>query len=189
MKIIVVASLAYSLINFRGRLIAAMIENGHEVLLCAPDHDPEIEARLKAMGATYLQMPMARAGMNPFIDIWTLAWLVRCFWRERPQAVLAYTQKPIIYGGIASRLFHNVGFYAMVSGLGHVFSDGGSRLLACVRTIVSVLYRLVTSGRPTGCCRSSSPRRRRSSRTSTGICSPSTPTARRQVRVSPIPRP
>ena len=142
MKIIVVASLAYSLINFRGRLIAAMIENGHEVLLCAPDHDPEIEARLKAMGATYLQMPMARAGMNPFIDIVTLAWLVRCFWRERPQAVLAYTQKPIIYGGIASRLFRNLDFYAMVSGLGHVFSDGGSRLLTCVRAIVSVLYRL-----------------------------------------------
>ena len=142
MKIIVVASLAYSLINFRGRLIAAMIENGHEVVLCAPDHDPEIEAKLKAMGATYLQMPMARAGMNPFIDILTLAWLVRCFWRERPQAVLAYTQKPIIYGGIASRLFRNIGFYAMVSGLGHVFSDGGSRLLACVRAIVSLLYRL-----------------------------------------------
>jgi glycosyltransferase involved in cell wall biosynthesis len=119
-----------------------MIENGHEVLLCAPDHDPEIEARLKAMGATYLQMPMARAGMNPFIDIVTLAWLVRCFWRERPQAVLAYTQKPIIYGGIASRLFRNIDFYAMVSGLGHVFSDGGSRLLTCVRAIVSVLYRL-----------------------------------------------
>lgn len=142
MKIIVVASLAYSLINFRGRLIAAMIEDGHEVILCAPDHDPQIEARLTAMGATYLQMPMARAGMNPFIDIVTLAWLVRCFWRERPQAVLAYTQKPIIYGGIASRLFPNIGFYAMVSGLGHVFSDGGSRLLACVRAIVSILYRL-----------------------------------------------
>lgn len=142
MKIIVVASLAYSLINFRGRLIAAMIENGHEVVLCAPDHDPDVEARLRSMGATYRQMPMARAGMNPFIDIVTLAWLVRCFWRERPQVVLAYTQKPIIYGGIASRFFRNVDFYSMVSGLGHMYSDGGSRLLASVRTMVSILYRL-----------------------------------------------
>lgn len=142
MKIIVIASLAYSLINFRGRLIAAMIEQGHEVLVCAPDHDPEIEGQLKAMGATYLRMPMARAGMNPLVDMVTLLWLMRCFWREHPAVVLAYTQKPIIYGGIASRLVGRTRFYAMVSGLGHVFSDGGSRLLPYVRRGVSILYRL-----------------------------------------------
>lgn len=142
MKIIVIASLAYSLINFRGRLIAAMIDDGHEVVVCAPDHDPDIEARLKAMGATYLRMPMARAGMNPFVDIVTLAWLIRCLRRERPGIVLAYTQKPIIYGGIASRFFPRIRFYAMVSGLGHVFSDGDSRLLPYVRAMVSALYRL-----------------------------------------------
>ncbi|HKY82067.1 MAG TPA: glycosyltransferase family 4 protein [Sphingobium sp.] len=141
MKIIVIASLAYSLINFRGRLIASMIDNGHEVVVCAPDHDPEIEAKLKAMGATYLQMPMARAGMNPFADLATLGWLIRCFRRERPATVLAYTQKPIIYGGIASRFVPGIRFYAMVSGLGHVFSDGESRLLPYMRRIVSILYR------------------------------------------------
>lgn len=54
---------------------------------------------------------------------------------------MAYTQKPIIYGGIASRFFPSIRFYAMVSGLGHVFSDGESRLLPYVRAIVSILYR------------------------------------------------
>ncbi|WP_022683572.1 sugar transferase [Sphingobium bisphenolivorans] len=142
MKIVIIASLAYSLVNFRGRLIASMIEEGHEVVVCAPCHDAEIEVRLQAMGAAYRRTPMARAGMNPFADLVTLAWLVRCLWRERPQVVLAYTQKPIIYGGIASRFFPGLDFYAMVSGLGHVFSEGGSRLLPYVRSIVSLLYRL-----------------------------------------------
>ena len=36
MKIIVIASFAYSVINSRGRPIAAMIGNGHEVMACAP---------------------------------------------------------------------------------------------------------------------------------------------------------
>ena len=36
MKIIVIASLAYWVINFRGRLIAAMIGNRHDVIFCAP---------------------------------------------------------------------------------------------------------------------------------------------------------
>ncbi|MDX3909601.1 MAG: glycosyltransferase family 4 protein [Sphingobium sp.] len=141
MKIVVIASLAYSLVNFRGRLLAAMIDNGHEVVACAPDSDPDVEARLREMGVTYRQMPMARTGMNPFKDIATLLWLTRFLKRERPQLVLAYTQKPIIYGGIASRIAGGARFYAMVSGLGHVFSDGDSRFLPLVRRIVSTLYR------------------------------------------------
>lgn len=142
MKIVVVASLAYSLVNFRGRLLSSMVDHGHEVVACAPDRDPEIEARLKAMGVTYRAIPMARAGLNPFADLVTLSGLIGCFWRERPDIVLAYTQKPIIYSGIASRLFARIRFYAMVSGLGHVYSESGSRILPYVRMLVSALYRV-----------------------------------------------
>lgn len=141
MKILVLASLAYSLVNFRGRLLAAMIANGHEVIACAPDSDPEIEAKLASMGVAYHRMPMARTGMNPLTDIVTLGWLSAFLLRQRPQLVLAYTQKPIIYGGIASRLFGKARFFAMVSGLGHVFSEDGSRGLPLIRRIVSALYR------------------------------------------------
>jgi len=87
-------------------------------------------------------MPMARTGMNPFSDALTLLWLTRVLLRERPKLVLAYTQKPIIYGGIASRIAGVPRFFAMVSGLGHVFSDSESRLLPLVRRIVSRLYRI-----------------------------------------------
>jgi len=141
MKIVVIASLAYSLINFRGRLLADMIAQGHEVVACAPDSDPAIEARLQALGVCYRQLPMSRVGLNPLDDLRTLAWLVRYLWRERPDVVLAYTQKPIIYGGIASSFFPKVRYYAMVSGLGHVFSEGESRILPLIRRVVSILYR------------------------------------------------
>ncbi|AUW57377.1 glycosyltransferase family 1 protein [Sphingobium sp. SCG-1] len=141
MKVVVIASLAYSLVNFRGRLLAAMVENGHDVIACAPDSDPEIEDRLRSMGVAYRRMPMARTGMNPLTDIVTLLWLIGFLLRNRPQLVLAYTQKPIIYGGIASRLVGGTRFFAMVSGLGHVFSESGSRLLPLIRRIVSTLYR------------------------------------------------
>jgi glycosyltransferase involved in cell wall biosynthesis len=141
MKIVVIASLAYSLVNFRGRLLEAMVAAGHEVVACAPDEDPEIERRLGTIGIAYRRMPMARAGLNPFVDVTTLLWLIRFFRRERPAIVLAYTQKPIIYGGIASRLAGQGRFFAMVSGLGHVFSDGGSRAMRLLRRVVSVMYR------------------------------------------------
>lgn len=139
MKIIVVASLAFSLVNFRGRLLKDMVANGHEVLACAPDDDRVVAAQLAAMGIGFRVMPMARAGLNPLADIRTLAWLVSLFRKQRPDLVLAYTQKPIVYAGIASRIAGGIRYFAMCSGLGHAFADNGARWL---RWLVAALYRV-----------------------------------------------
>src|SRR3546814_1456624 len=54
--------------------------------------------------------------------------------------MLAYTQKPIIYGGLAARLTRVPEFYVLMSGLGYVFSpEANHRPL--LRTIVRRLYR------------------------------------------------
>lgn len=139
MKVVVVASLAFSLTNFRGRLLRAMVDAGHQVIACAPDRDAKVEAALAEMGVAFRHMPMKRTGLNPLVDLLTLGWLVRLFATERPSIVLAYTQKPIVYSGIAARLVGRVRFFPMVTGLGHAFAEGGSRVL---RVIVSTLYRL-----------------------------------------------
>ena len=138
MKVVVVASLAFSLVNFRRRLLEDMIACGHEVIACAPDDDCEVVRELAMMGVPYRKMPMARSGLNPLADLRTLAWIVRLLDRERPDLVLAYTQKPIVYAGIASRIVRGSRFFAMVSGLGHAFGEGGGRWL---RLVVAVLYR------------------------------------------------
>ena len=139
MKIVVVASLAFSLVNFRKRLLADMIACGHEVLACAPEDDREVARELEALGVVYRVMPMVRSGLNPFADLRTLGWLVRLLLKERPGLVLAYTQKPIVYAGIASRIARAPRYFAMVSGLGLAFGEDGGRWL---RAIVTLLYRV-----------------------------------------------
>lgn len=143
MKVIVVASLAYSLVNFRGALLAAMVKAGHSVIACAPEADAEISAQLAEMGVEYRRIVMRRTGTNPLSDLATLAALVSLVRKERPDVVLAYTQKPIIYAGIAMRLAGHGRYYAMVSGLGHVFTPGASSSL--LRAIVSRLYRMAVA--------------------------------------------
>ena len=138
MKIVIVASLAFSLVNFRRRLIADMVACGHQVLACAPEDDREVAEQLAEMGVSYRTMPMQRVGLNPLADLRTLSWLIGLVVREQPDLVLAYTQKPIIYSGIACRIARRARFFAMVSGLGHVFGEGGSRWL---RLLVAQLYR------------------------------------------------
>jgi glycosyltransferase involved in cell wall biosynthesis len=139
-KILILSSYAFSLVNFRGKLLSAMVETGHEVTAGGPDEDVEVINRLNEMGVTYVQTPMARTGSNPFSDLRTLWSYVSLIRRVRPNIVLSYTQKPIIYGGIASRLVGEARFYALMSGLGYVFSpDANGRTL--LRAIVRRLYR------------------------------------------------
>ena len=140
MKVLILSSYAYSLINFRGELLRAMVEAGHDVVACGPDEDAEVETRLAEMGVRYVRTPMARTSSNPFSDLATLWCYIRLILKERPGLVLSYTQKPIIYGGIATRLVGNARFYALMTGLGYVFSpDAEARPI--LRGIVSLLYR------------------------------------------------
>ena len=144
MKILVLSSLAYSLVNFRGDLLKAMIDNGHSVTACAPDRDVETEEKLAAMGVEFRRTPMQRTGTNVLSDLGLMLDYVRLVRREKPDIVLAYTQKPIIYGGIATRIASFAGkkpkFFALMSGLGQVFSmDGGYS--SGLRTAVTRLYR------------------------------------------------
>ncbi len=145
MKVVVLSSLAYSLVNFRGALLASMVEAGHEVTACAPDADDAITRTLSGMGIGFSTVRMARTGMNPLQDLRTLWDLFRLMRRERPDVVLAYTQKPIIYGGIAARLAGRTRFFAMCSGLGHAFSNGAGFRPRLLRQVVSRLYRVAVA--------------------------------------------
>ncbi len=84
-----------------------------------------------AKGVEYRRIAMERASISPFADIGTIAKMVALFRSERPDIVLAYTQKPIIYGGIAARLVGGIRFHAMVRGLGHAYSEGGGAKRRC----------------------------------------------------------
>ncbi|SCW72541.1 Glycosyltransferase involved in cell wall bisynthesis [Sphingobium faniae] len=148
MKIVVVASFAPSLVNFRGRLLESLASRGHEVIACAPEDDPGVAETLKRWGVQYRVIPMARAGINPLADLRTLSALVRLFLRLRPGLVLAYTQKPIVYGGIAARLAApRARRILMCSGLGYACTggEGTDRLRAFVRTVMARLFRLATA--------------------------------------------
>lgn len=140
MRIVVLSSLAYSLINFRGRLLKALVDEGHEVVACAPDDDADVRGKLADMGVSFRITPMDRTGMNPFQDLRTIAAYISLMRKERPDVVIGYTQKPIVYGGIASQLFRKIRFYALMSGLGYVYSSEADNR-TFLRKITSMVYR------------------------------------------------
>lgn len=150
MKFLLVASLAESLINFRGPLIAALQTHGLQVHVAAPDL-PEaspVRLRLEAEGVVVHEVAMRRTGTNPVADLRTLWGLWRLVRRVRPEYVLGYTIKPVIYGSLAAWLAGVPKRFALITGLGYAFQEEGRRsglqalvqrlyaiALACVHTV------------------------------------------------------
>jgi len=142
--VLLLASHAPSLVNFRGPLIAEMVRRGWRVTAAAPDFDTATRAGVAALGAHPVEVPMARTGMNPLADLAYRRSLIALLRRERPDVLLAYTIKPVIWGLLAARAAGVGRSIALITGLGYAFTDGTGgglkRLVAGV--LASTLYRL-----------------------------------------------
>jgi len=129
MKIAVIGGFAPSLLTFRGPLLRRLVGLDHEVHALAPAHLPDVSPRLEAMGVDYSMYPLARRGMNPLADIGTLLHLKQALFRIRPDLVLSYGFKPVIYGSLAARMAwvgQQKRVYGLVTGLGYAFTrDAG----------------------------------------------------------------
>lgn len=142
--IAVVASLTASLTIFRLELLKRLAGAGHDVIAFAPEHDPRVEQALAEIGVRFIRIPMARTGLNPLEDIRTFWSLRQHFKRLKPDMILPYTMKPIIYAGIAARTLGIKERCFLVTGLGHVFSEAGGRSFKAlaIRHLCVRLYRL-----------------------------------------------
>jgi glycosyltransferase involved in cell wall biosynthesis len=130
------------LTNFRRSLIEAMVARGVRVVAVANGRDPEVEAGVAAMGATYRAIPIARAGLNPWQDLQTIRALRTVMREVRPDVVFSYMIKPIIYGSWAARWAGVTRIYAMVEGLGTPFMPAHSLRSGVLRALARALYRV-----------------------------------------------
>ncbi len=143
-KVLIIGGYAPSLLNFRGALIRHLCEQGHEVLACAPDPSPEIERGLAQIGARCVAVPMNRTGLNPFADLRYLLRLVALMRTHRPDVVLSYTVKPLIWGSLAARIAGVPRRYALITGLGYAFGRETAKQ-RLVGGVVGLLYRAAMS--------------------------------------------
>ncbi|HEX6141444.1 MAG TPA: glycosyltransferase family 4 protein, partial [Geminicoccaceae bacterium] len=139
--VVVLGSVARSLVNFRGPMLQAMALHGHRVIACAPDAAPSIVQTLAGLGVGYRDVPIDAQGLRPWRDLRALRALVRLLRELRPDAVLGYTIKPVIYGSIAARLARVPASYSMITGLGYAFGGSGAKR-GLVALLARALYRI-----------------------------------------------
>lgn len=142
-RILLIGGAAASLVNFRGPLIARMIADGCEVHAAAPDFDaaPGVLSALDDLGATAHRIALNRAGTDPIADIGCLFGLWRLMRRVRPDIVLGYTIKPVVYGLLAGWAARVPKRHAMITGLGYAFTGEARGKRALIRRLACGLYR------------------------------------------------
>jgi len=140
----IVTSQAFSLVNFRGPLIHALISRGVTVYAFAPDYDFKTLERVRQLGAIPVSFEMSRTGLNPLQDIISLISLTRRLKEARPDAILAYFIKPVVYGMLAGRLSRVNMRFALLPGLGSAFVQSETETFRrrAMRLFATALYRI-----------------------------------------------
>lgn len=138
----VIGSAAGPLINFRGALLGAMREAGHRVIAMAPAIGADIASKLEALGVEPRSVPLDRNGLSLRRDFTTLRALYRVLSEIKPDAVLGYTIKPVLYGSLAARSAGVPARFSMITGLGYAFLDEGGWKQRLVGTTARLLYRM-----------------------------------------------
>jgi len=133
------AGFAGSVVSFRGHLIAALVSAGYEVHVAAPGlGECKPRRELSALGAVPHDVALHRNKLSPATDLRYMAQVFRLARELRPEFVLAYTVKPIVFGLPAARVAGVGKTFALVTGLGYAFTGGGATL---VGKMVRLLYR------------------------------------------------
>jgi len=143
MKFLLIASFPDSLIKFRGPLLRALLSQGLDVHVAAPDLSgaKSIRDELTALGVTLHQIGLKRTGTNPVADLGTVLELWTLMRRIRPDYVMGYTIKPVIYGSLAAWLAGIPNRFALVTGLGYAFTGEATGKRGLLRNMIQWLYR------------------------------------------------
>lgn len=121
MTVLILINNDFWLYRLRRELLVSLCEK--DQVFCALPYG-ELIPELKKIGGTYIPFEFDRRGMNPFADLGQLLRYILLIRKIRPDAVLTYTIKPNVYGGLACRITKTP-YIANVTGIGAAVANGG----------------------------------------------------------------
>lgn len=144
-RFVIIGTSPQYLINFRGHLLKAVLSEGHTVTAMAAKAEAPVVEQLKLMGIAFRAFPVQRNGLNPFRDLQTFFSIRKALDELKPDVILSYTIKPVIWGGLALKGGKSsTRFYALITGLGFAFQNGNV-LRRFLTALVTCLYRISLS--------------------------------------------
>jgi len=138
-RVLVIGGISRSLINFRGKMLESMLAAGHQVFACSGEVEDDVVEKLARNGVEFRPVPLQRRGTNALDDYGYLQSLRSIIADVKPDVVLCYTVKPVVYGSIAASKCKVPLIAAMITGAGAA-QPGGSIKQRIVGAIARRLY-------------------------------------------------
>lgn len=121
-------------VSHRLPLAVAARKAGYDV--CVVTRARKHARQIEGAGLRLIPFELARGGINPLSELWTLLRLIQVYRRERPDIAHHVAMKPVLYGSIAARFGRPPRMLNALAGMGWLFiSDGwlAGRLKPAVR--------------------------------------------------------
>jgi len=139
-KIAFIVNVDWFFVSHRLPIALKAIEDGYEVhLLCAVTDRQEY---LEGLGIIVHSFDFSRSGKNIFNELGSIYKLYQQIKKIKPDLVHLVTIKPVIYGGVVSRLAKVPAVVSAISGLGFLFVKSRGIKTVLLRSMVLFLYRL-----------------------------------------------
>ena len=144
LRVAIITTQAFSLINFRGVLVEDLLKLGIDVYAFAPDYTNSLSNKIRKMGGYPINYDMNRTTINPILDFLHTVKLTLLIRKYKPDVCFCYFIKPVIFGSIASWLAGTPRIISMIEGLGYTFTDDATQRSlwrkSLLKTIVKYLY-------------------------------------------------
>ena len=129
-------------LSHRKKIGLAALEKNYRFIICAPKKESSIS--LEELGFDYIKFPLSRGGKNIFKELMSFFKLFLIIKKINPNSMHLVTTKPVIYGGLISKLLGNIPILVAFPGLGHIYTsnDSYSKLL---RKVINLLYKFIFS--------------------------------------------
>ena len=123
-NLLVLSNSYIGLYGFRKEVFKAFLDRGYRVFISCPIDEPNKAKWFENIGCKIIDTPFNRKGMNPFKDLEQVLRYRKLIKGVKPLAVLSYTIKPNLYGGIACQLTGTPQI-ANITGLGSAVENPG----------------------------------------------------------------
>ena len=142
-KILLITTSARTLLCFRYHLMKDFVDKGYTVIACAAvDQGAEdVVTRLNKINVKFVPIKFRNTSLNFFYDLKTIYELFSLIRKEKPDLVLSYISKAVIYGSVTAKLAKVKSIYSMITGLGYIFT-GATFKNKILKFIVRRMYAL-----------------------------------------------
>jgi glycosyltransferase involved in cell wall biosynthesis len=139
MKFLLISPKNRTIYNFRGDLVKEINSLGYEIYATGPNYD-HIE-KIESLGVKFEKIDLNKTGINFWSDL-KYTFLLWLFIRKiKPDVVLGYTIKPVIYGSLAAKLAGCKNVYCLITGIGYTFTSESLKA-RLIKIFVTILYRI-----------------------------------------------